>query len=63
MMEDKEAAVKPAEGDKVKEASKPKSGGSGIGVIKVCIIKCRKSIEYLEYREFIIPVWYLNLTL
>ena len=57
-MEDKETAVKPAEGDNVKEASKPKSGGSSIGVIKVSTIRCRKSIEY---HEFIIPVSYLTL--
>ena len=32
------AAVRPAEGDKEKEASKPKTGGSGIGVIKVSFL-------------------------
>ena len=32
------AAVRPAEGDKEKEANKPKTGGSSIGVIKVSFI-------------------------
>ena len=39
-MEGTEAAavVRPAEGEKDKEANKPKTGGSSIGVIKVSFI-------------------------
>ena len=43
MEEGKEAAADPAEGDKDKEAGKPKSGGSGIGVIKVTVVGNRES--------------------
>jgi len=59
-MEDKEEG-KPAEGDKEKEASKPKSGGSGIGVIKVSsrqrgnpVLKSIRSVPW-EFDDKIIP--------